>query len=276
MCVNRFTTCLALTLCLPLLAATSLTAQDVPSQNTAERQPTNPDMIGNQTPQQFRYKAVEKQELNYLLYLPKAYDADRESGWPLMLFLHGAGERGNDLARVKIHGPPKLVETDPDFPFVLVSPQCPEDQTWDTSALSRLLDDVTARLNIDTDRVYLTGLSMGGYGTWNLGIAEPQRFAAIAPICGGGELLDILLVPAAQRAALQNLPVWAFHGGEDTVVPVDESQRMVAGLKRLGSKNVKLTIYPDAGHNSWTQTYDNPEFFTWLLQHKRDGQAANE
>ncbi|WP_158222704.1 family 43 glycosylhydrolase [Rhodopirellula sp. MGV] len=244
-------------------------ATDKASQAAAAMSP--PGKPGSQTPQQFSRDQTVAQKLDYLLYLPKNYEANSGERYPLVLFLHGAGERGNNLDLVKKHGPPKLVEAGQQFPFVLVSPQCPTDQTWDQPTLSGLLDEIIATHSIDVDRVYLTGLSMGGYGTWDLGLAQPERFAAIAPICGGGELLQVLLVPSAKREVLQQLPVRVFHGGKDPVVPVGESERMVEGLKRLGAKDVELTVYPEASHDSWTQTYDNPAFFDWMLKQNRSG-----
>lgn len=199
----------------------------------------------------------------YLLYLPQAY-ADDEKKWPLILFLHGAGERGDDLELVKQHGPPKIVVARDDFPFVVVSPQCPVDRWWDTEVLSALLDDVVAQHRIDEDRIYLTGLSMGGFGTWSLAVRQPDRFAAIAPICGGG-------VTHATRY-ITHLPVWVFHGGKDQTVLLRESQDMVDALKRYGA-NVRFTVYPEAGHDSWTETYDNPELYEWFLKHRRSGTA---
>ena len=124
-------------------------------------------------------------KLNYLLFLPEGYESSGEKKWPLMLFLHGAGESGNDLEKVKLHGPPKIVGHKKDFPFIVVSPQSPG-RGWNPDTLNALLDDVVAHNRVDPDRVYLTGLSMGGFGTWALAAAHPDRFAAIAPICGGG------------------------------------------------------------------------------------------
>jgi predicted peptidase len=123
-----------------------------------------------------------------------------------------------------------------------------------------LLDEVSARYAVDPDRIYLTGLSMGGFGTWAWAIAEPHRFAAIAPICGGG-------APAAV-CALRHLPVWAFHGARDTVVPLHRSEDMVRALEACGG-NVRFTIYPEAKHDSWTPAYADPELYQWFLQHIR-------
>ncbi len=197
-------------------------------------------------------------QLGYLLYLPKNYDKQQPT--PLLLFLHGAGERGDNLELVKIHGPPKLIAAGKDFPFIVVSPQCPKDRWWQPVELAALLDDIEHKYKVDQDRIYVTGLSMGGFGTWGLAGYAPQRLAAIAPICGGGE--------AYWTKQFAHLPVWAFHGAKDTGVPLERSQVMVDALKKNGG-NPKFTVYPDAGHDSWTETYNNPEFYQWLLEQKR-------
>lgn len=228
-----------------------------------------PEPAQRPTTKTFHRTLTVEERLDYLLFLPANYDPGRTEGWPLMLFLHGAGERGADLSLAKKHGPPKRAEADAHFPFVLVCPQCPEGRVWRNSELIGLLDSVAAAHNIDTNRIYLTGLSMGGYGTWSLGLAEPGRFAAIAPICGGGERIAVVLAGRTQREAILRLPVWAFHGAKDPVVPVEESERMVQMLKGMGAEQVRLTIYPDAEHDSWTRTYDNPEFCEWLLPQRR-------
>jgi predicted peptidase len=207
-------------------------------------------------------------KLAYLLFLPKEYNNSGQKKWPLLLFLHGAGERGTDLSLVKVHGPPKIVEQNPEFPFITVSPQCPPDQVWSNDLLLALLDEVIAAYQVDVSRVYVTGLSMGGFGTWNLGIAHPEKFAAILPICGGGDILPVFLAGPEKRQALGTLGIWAFHGAKDMVVPLLESERMVSALKRTGHK-AKLTVYPDAEHDSWTETYNNPAIYEWLLEHKR-------
>jgi predicted peptidase len=199
--------------------------------------------------------------LDYLLYLPEDYE--QREAWPLMLFLHGAGERGDDLELVKRHGPPKLVETNEGFPFILVSPQCKPDRWWEPVELTALVDEIVAKHRVDEDRIYVTGLSMGGFGTWSLAAHAPARFAAIVPICGGGERYW------AKR--LKHLPVWVFHGAQDRVIPVERSREMVDALNQHGG-NAKLTIYPEAGHDAWTDTYDNPELYEWLLQQKRSDQ----
>ncbi len=224
-----------------------------------------------QMPKHFKAQKTQTLELNYLLFLPKGYEAAGSKRWPLILFLHGAGERGTDIWKVATHGPPKHIATHPEFPFIVVSPQCPEGQIWSNDVLLALLEEVTRSYAVDPARIYLTGLSMGGYGTWNLGLAYPDKFAAIVPICGGGELITILLSSGEKSHALKTLGVWAFHGGKDPVVPVEESQRMINLLKRFGVGDTKLTIYPEAGHDSWSETYNNPELYDWLLKHQRSG-----
>ena len=222
-----------------------------------------------QTPQRFKKQIIHKAQLDYLLFLPEGYKRTGEK-WPLMMFLHGVGESGTNLTKVAVHGPPKLVKNGKtDFPFLLVSPQCPRDRVWRDDELLALLDEVTAKHNVDTNRIYLTGLSMGGYGTWSLGTRNPERFAAIAPICGGGDQIPILLANPQKNAALKSMGVWAFHGGKDSTVVVEESQRMTDALIRAGCKDVKLTVYPEAGHDSWTQAYGDPELWNWFLAHKR-------
>lgn len=212
-------------------------------------------------------KVTKEVDISYLLYLPKDYEADKKKKWPVMMFLHGAGERGDDIAKVKKHGPPKMIENGEKFPFIVVAPQCPKNQIWDNDNLLALLDHVLESHRTDDNCVYLTGLSMGGFGTFNFGLSHPERFAAIAPICGGGEWIQIYAAKGANPKALQNLGVWAFHGEKDGVVLPEQSKMMVAGLKKYGCKDVKLTLYPNAGHDAWTETYNNPELYDWFLSH---------
>src|ERR1700756_5414953 len=150
----------------------------------ADDKPSNAKQQG----QHFEKEITVKVKLDYLLYLPEGYDKE-EKAWPLLLFLHGAGESGHDLNKVKIHGPPKLIEAGKSFPMIVVSPQAPR-MGWDVPTLNALLDDIVATHKVDRDRVYVTGLSMGGFGTWALAAAYPDKFAAIMPICGGGDVHD--------------------------------------------------------------------------------------
>jgi predicted peptidase len=228
--------------------------------------------------------------LHYLLRLPEGYEESKGQVWPLILFLHGAGERGADLDKVAVHGPPQLVSAKPRVPkkesaeqkagrlesielvrknFIIVSPQCPTGSSWLRSDLSGLLDAIERRLLVDKKRIYLTGLSMGGYGTWDLGLREPERFAAIAPICGGASSITVLLNRRHKTRGprQKQLPVWCFHGVKDTTVPAEESERMVNLLKRFGNESTRMTLYPEAGHDSWTASYANPELYRWFLSY---------
>lgn len=221
-----------------------------------------------QHPGRFSALTSRQVDVDYLLFLPKGYERTGETRWPLIVFLHGAGERGTNIQQVAVHGPPKRVQQQPDFPFVVLSPQCPSGSSWNLETLNALLDDTLARHAIDPNRVYLTGLSMGGYGSWAWAAANPERFAAVAPICGGGDPIVVRLTGGSRRDALARLPLWAFHGAKDTVVPLAESQRMVDVYKSLGN-DPRLTVYPDAGHDSWTDTYNNPALYDWFRQHTR-------
>lgn len=211
---------------------------------------------------------------DYLLFLPRAYAGDRAKRWPLLLFLHGSGQRGNDLKKLGFSGPLKVAKNSPDFPFIIVAPQCPQNEHWCADVLISLLDEVAARYRVDKSRLYVTGLSMGGFGTWDLGTKYPEHFAAIAPICGGGDTHLIYEADARKRQALQALAVWAFHGAKDNVIGLEESERMVEALKSIGCRDVKLTVYPDAKHDSWTVTYSNPDLYGWLLRHTQDQKRA--
>ncbi len=216
-----------------------------------------------------KWKDTVSGETKYLSYVPKDYDAKSKKKWPLMLFLHGAGERGTDVQRVAIHGPISMVKAGKDFPFIIIAPQCPNGKTWENDSLLKLLDHAIEKYSVDTNRIYLTGLSMGGYGTWKLGLTHPEKFAAIVPICGGCNMIEVILGPRDKPDAFKSLPVWAFHGAKDDVVPLSESERVVDALKKFGVKEVKFTVYPEAKHNSWAEAYKNPELYEWLLSHKR-------
>jgi predicted peptidase len=199
-------------------------------------------------------------ELRYLSYVPDGYGTHRSQKWPLLLFLHGAVERGSDLGLVRIHGPPKLIETGKKFPFVVISPQCPGDSGWVPLALEAFIDSMQRRYRIDSARICVTGLSMGGFATWELAMRHPERYAAVIPICGGGD--------TSRADRLRDVPVWAFHGAKDDVVPPKGSQDMIDAIKAAGG-NPRFTLYPEAGHDSWTETYANDEIYSWLLQQRR-------
>ena len=197
--------------------------------------------------------------LKYRVDLPPEYEKKKKERWPLLFFLHGVGEVGHDQNKLTIHGPPKIVKQRRELPFVVVSPQSPQ-EGWNVEALKAVLDEVKKLYRIDPDRVYLTGLSMGGEGTWRLAAAYPDQFAAIVPICGKGEPKD--------AGKLKRIPVWAFHGKLDNRVSVTHSEGMVKAIQNAGG-NARLTLYPDAQHDSWTQTYENSELYAWLLKQRR-------
>ncbi len=198
-------------------------------------------------------------ELPYLLYLPADLEVGK-SGPPLLLFLHGMGERGSDLNLVKTYGPPARIENGLELPFVVAAPQCPADEIWQPYTLAALLEDIIKRYKIDRARIYLTGLSMGGSGTWALANARRDLFAAIAPICGPFTMID--------PVRFTDIPVWCFHGAMDDTVPVEDSVRMVKWLRGNGA-DVRFTVYPDAGHDSWTQAYDGTELYDWFKSHSK-------
>jgi predicted peptidase len=209
--------------------------------------------------------AEQSVSVPFLLFTPHDYMSGQPS--PLLLFLHGLGESGDgDYPLLKKHGPPKLAESFDRFPFVTVSPQCPVPaartdipSAWQPAVLMALMEHVGARMTIDRQRIYVTGLSMGGFGTWRLVMTYPDKFAAAIPICGGGE--------TEWTDRLKGTPIWAFHGKDDQVVPLHRSKEMVDAVQLVGG-DVKLTIYPGVAHDSWTRTYENREIYDWLLRHK--------
>lgn len=202
----------------------------------------------------------------YLLFLPQGYGSKPAHAWPLIVYLHGMGERGAELRLVKTHGIAKIVEQMPGFPFVSVSPQCPDGTVWSNhhAVLGAMLDAIVGQYAVDVNRIYLTGNSMGGFGTWSLAVAYPDRFAALAPICGGGDPCSV--------CALSQVPVWAFHGAEDPVLPLQATLEMVDALRACGG-SARLTVYPGVQHDSWTRTYENRELYDWFLRHSR-GEAS--
>lgn len=205
-------------------------------------------------------------EVRFLLYLPENYTP--EKSWPLILFLHGSGQTGTTIERLKEEPLPKTLETRVDFPFIVISPQLPAGY-WSTyiEALDELLDVIQEVLPVDPNRFYLTGLSLGGFGTWEYALRQPDRFAAIAPIAGG-YLYKSQEVPD-DICILKDLPIWAFHGAQDTVVDPYHSQVLVDALQACGG-HAKLTMYPEAGHQvSWKNAYADPELYDWLLANSK-------
>lgn len=205
--------------------------------------------------------------VGYLIYLPEDYQQEGDKTWPLMLFLHGRGESNGPLSLVEKWGPPRMAARGDTLPYILVSPQCPRDESWSQegqqAAVVALLDHVTKGLKVDTDKVYLTGLSMGGYGSWRLAADHPERFAAVAPICGGGNPED--------ADKLKSLPIWAWHGTEDRAVPFERSVQMVEAIRAAGGEKVRFTSLEGIGHNCWSAAYATPELYAWF-----DRQSASQ
>ena len=242
-------------LCHSLAAATPWTAADV--------------FTTRMEAKTFTSTGTNPGKVEYLIYLPKAYPTNSAARWPLMLYLHGAGERSDNVFGVTWHGPPKLVRQGHDFPMIIVAPLCPPKQWWNDMKLLRLLDGVEKEYRVNTNRVYLSGMSMGGSGTWSLGLKHAERFAAIAPICGSGNPAFLKKLDSEQTDAIKSLHIWAFHGAKDPTIPVTVSERMIGALKELGCTNVLFTKYPNADHDSWTITYNNASFYHWFLKYQR-------
>ena len=201
------------------------------------------------------------QPLPYLLYLPKEYESGKEKKWPLVLFLHGRGESYGPLQIVSKWGPPKFAARGDHLPFILASPQCPGSGSWSDETrqtqLDELLKQLGSKYRVDPSRVYLTGLSMGGYGSWTLAANHPNRFAAVVPICGGGNPAD--------ASKLVNIPMWVFHGDQDKAVPLSKSVQMVEAIREAGGDKIRFTTLEHVGHNSWSSAYALPELFDWML-----------
>lgn len=225
-------------------------------------------MPGQQGLQHFDFKTADgaPAKMAYWLYLPPVLEAKGSKGsqakLPMVLFLHGSGERGTNPAVVKKHGPPKLVGTMKELDsLIVVSPQCPPEQWWDTKVLKALCDALIKSQPVDPDRIYLTGLSMGGFGSWSLLAEHPDFWAAAIPVCGGGD--------PRSAEKFKKVPIWIFHGAKDQAVPLKASQEMADALKAAGAEP-KFTIYPEVGHECWGVAYGESETWKWLLQQRRN------
>jgi predicted peptidase len=244
---NPFVTILVLTALSGLIPCRVIAESGTPN-----RRPTAP---APKTPG----KLIEgKAGYDYVCFLPPGYSRQSRF-YPLIVFLHGASP-DEDLEKLKRFGPIKFALDHDDFPFIAVAPA--SSKGWSVRILDSFLRRVESRFRVDRNRIYLTGLSMGGHATWTMALAYPSRFAAVAPVCGAGD-------PQLAAAKLRHLPVWIFHGEKDTVVPVACGRVMADALKKVAG-NVKLTIYPDLGHNIWQETYENVELYRWFLQHQRN------
>lgn len=211
-------------------------------------------------PKSFEKEYTQKLGYKYLVALPEGYEDGSADEFPLVVFLHGAGERGTDLELLKKHGPPKLVAAGKKLPAIVACPQVPEGETWNEHGVKALVDELKKSYRVDGSRVYLTGISMGGFGTWATILEYPDVFAAAAPICGGPG------IGMLKFNRISKLPIWMFHGDADSVVPVEFT---TTAASRLKNDHVKMTIYPGVGHDSWTQTYDNQEFWDWLFAQRK-------
>ena len=209
-----------------------------------------------------KFKTSDGATVEYLLHLPSNYTDDGDK-LPMMLFLHGRGESNGPISLVAKWGPPRFAARGEDFPFVLVSPQCPKDEHWEDDRqqkhVTELVDQIMESYNIDHSRMYLTGLSMGGYGSWKMAAEQPKRFAAVAPICGKGD--------PSNGEKLKDIPIWAFHGDQDTAVPYKHSVEMVTAIKAAGGEKIRFTSMEHIGHNCWSPAYATPALYSWMLQH---------
>ena len=206
-------------------------------------------------------------QLNYLLYLPDDYYRCPQRSWPLVVFLHGWGESGEDLELLKYHGIPRVIEDSSGFPFVAVSPQAPADKEWQalTGLLIHFVCWVSKNHRVNHSRIYLTGLSTGGKGVWALAVENPDVFAAVVPMAADLPNVEGFL---ERVEALYDVPVWVFHGARDDVYPVENTDSIVARL-RSAQGDVRYTVYPDAGHIAWPEAYRSPDLYDWLLNQAR-------
>ena len=214
---------------------------------------------GKQVEQSF--KSSDSAEVLYLLYLPENYKPG--IALPVMLFLHGRGESDGPLSVVAKWGPPLLVAEGEKLPYILLSPQCPKEDNWSSatqqSRLIELLDSVVGKFGGDKNRIYLTGLSMGGSGSWRMAADHPQRFAAVVPICGRGQTSD--------ADKLKPLPIWVFCGDQDGVFQANEE--LVQAVEQAGSQSIRFTSLEHFGHNSWSAAYASRELYQWLDRQSR-------
>jgi len=207
-------------------------------------------------------KTVTTETFDYYLYYPEEYESNEDENFPLLMFLHGGGESGDSLVAIKRNGPPKLITQGKKFPFLILAPQNPHKKKWwNTTALIQLLDTIVTNNRVDSKRIYLTGLSRGGGAAWELAVQYPEKFAALAVVCG--------MTPVPYAAWIdKEMPIWVFHGEEDESIPISESETMVDRLKSMGY-DVRFTRYPGVGHNSWIKAYNTEELYEWLVKQER-------
>lgn len=208
-------------------------------------------------------ETVLRENLQYYLYFPKDYAKKETEVFPLLLFLHGGGESGEDLGELKKNGPPKMLAEGYPFPFMVLAPQNPHKRKWwNVHAVMQLLDTIVAHHRVDPKRIYLSGLSRGGSAAWDLVVQYPDRFAALAVVCG--------MAPEPYASWIRKgLPIWVFHGTEDPIIPFSESEGMVETLRKMGF-DVRFTPYEGVGHESWIPAYQTVELYDWLMEQKMD------
>jgi predicted peptidase len=218
------------------------------------------------------HKDADGKEAKYVVFVPKDYDAKADKAWPVILFLHGAGEtQGGTKQPVEVGIGPAIKKTEKTFPFITAFPQS-QKRTWqagsaDADRALAILDEVTKEFKTDPKRVYLTGLSMGGYGTWSLAAKYPERWAAVVPICGGIKRNATADDFKEAAAKVKDLPCWCFHGEADTAVPVAQSRGMMKALWEAGA-HPNYSEYPGVPHNSWDKAYATADLYEWLLKFK--------
>ncbi|MBP1966470.1 prolyl oligopeptidase family serine peptidase [Paenibacillus aceris] len=208
-------------------------------------------------------KVITKRvNLGYQLFVPTAYEENLEKKWPLIMFLHGIKKRGDDIHLLDDYGLTWMAEKQGDFKFFVLTPQCPALSSWpyERDGLIALLDEICSTYQVDTERIYLTGFSMGGNGAWDMAAHHPDRFAAVAPLAGWFD---------AQKAhLLSKMPVWTFHGEDDDVVSINGSKTMVEALQQRG-EDVAFTTFPGLKHSIMNEVYNNPALFDWFMKYKR-------
>ena len=200
----------------------------------------------------------------YLSYLPKDYNEDTLKKWPLIIYLHGGSSRGADLNKLYSNGIPDQIYRGREFPFIIAAPQCPEHIRWSTDNwFDDFYKELTAKYRVDTNRIYLTGVSLGGSGTWFIAVKYSDKFAAIAPMSGFTSHIDFI---DSNIERLIDMPIWAFHGQIDNVVPFEETERII---KKLEGKNneLRFTVEPNVGHWIDWLVYPNQELYSWFLIH---------
>lgn len=219
-------------------------------------------------PKPFIKRVSSAMKGRYIVITPQTYKTERDRRWPLIVYLHGGDEGSMDINSLTQHSLPKIVLEDPDFPFVLLVPQIAPGKTWEADALHPLIKQVSRTYRVDAHRIYVTGISLGGYGAWDLAVRHPETIAAVAPIAGGGNTIELKIAQGARLQALQSIGIWAFHGNADTAVDPSESERMVAEFQRIGASGARATIF-SGPHDIWDRAYRDPALYTWFLQHSR-------